>query len=165
MVTNPLLCSPPSSIKDLQQQWLNNSTQAFINHLIANTNLPICIFQLPETLTSQKPDLYIPQRMGLGPIHHFRTDLYSKQQQLKIISTKAVLKPYNITPEFPKTLLEKLTHLVPEVRCGYELYFDITDECLAWVFIVDALFLLDVLSKVADALSSEPADVHHRFGK
>ncbi|KAD6454481.1 hypothetical protein E3N88_09187 [Mikania micrantha] len=100
MATSPLLCSPPSSTKDLQQHWLNNSSQAFINHLHANTNLPICIFQIPETLTSQKPDHYIPQRM--------------------------------------------------EVRCGYELYFDITDECLAWVFIVDALFLLDVLSKVAD---------------
>ncbi|XP_076935946.1 putative UPF0481 protein At3g02645 [Bidens hawaiensis] len=147
--TTPLLSSPPSTITDLQQYWLNNSTNTFINHLNTNTNLQTCIFQLPETLTSEKPDSYIPNHIGLGPIQHFRTDLYTKQEQLKLTTSKTFLEPCNVTPEFHKTLHNKLTELVPQVRCCYDLYFNTSDECLSWVFVVDAIFLLDVILKVS----------------
>ncbi|KAI3670856.1 hypothetical protein L1987_87498 [Smallanthus sonchifolius] len=148
--TTPLLSSPPSSLKDLHQHWLNNSTKAFSNHLHNNTNLPICIFQLPETLTSEQPHSYIPQHIGLGPIHHFHTNLYTNQTQLKITTSKTLLKPHQTTPEFQNTLHKKLTDLIPVTRSCYELYFDVNDECLSWVFVLDALFLLNALSKVSN---------------
>ncbi|KAI3827450.1 hypothetical protein L1987_01525 [Smallanthus sonchifolius] len=148
--TTPLLSSPPSSLKDLQQYWLNNSTKAFLTHLHNDINLPTCIFQLPETLISEQPHSYIPQHIGLGPIHHFRTDLYTNQTQLKITTSKTLLKPYQTIPEFQKTLHKILTDLIPVTRSCYELYFDVNDECLSWVFVLDTLFLLNALSKVSN---------------
>ncbi|KAK1418442.1 hypothetical protein QVD17_27587 [Tagetes erecta] len=157
--TTPFVSSSTSSINDLQQHsWLNNSTQIFTNHLQLNTSLPVCIFHLPETLTSQKPSSYTPNHIGLGPIHHFRTNLYTKQEQLKLTATKTTLQPYNITPQFLKTLHQKLIHLVPLIRCCYDLYFDVNDECLAWVFVLDSLFLLDLLSQVAKGCVLETLD-------
>ncbi|KAJ0524704.1 hypothetical protein HanHA300_Chr09g0303581 [Helianthus annuus] len=148
--TPPLLSSPPSSIQDLQQYWLPNSTQTLINHLHLTTNLQTSIFHLPETLTSENQNSYIPNHIGLGPIHHFSTNLYSKQTQLKIITTKTILKPYKISQEFIKVVHKKVTDIVPAARCCYDLYFNVSDDTLAWVFVLDALFLLDILLKVSD---------------
>ncbi|KAI3701529.1 hypothetical protein L6452_26685 [Arctium lappa] len=155
--TAPLLSSP-SSIKDLQQQqqqWVNHITKTFENYLHIDTNLPICIFHLPETLTTQKPDSYIPQHIGLGPIHHFQTELYTKQEQLKLITARTILKSHKITSEFEQKILVILHKVVPEARCCYDLYFDnIDDNTLAWVFALDGLFLLDVLSKESSSDST-----------
>ncbi|XP_024980958.1 putative UPF0481 protein At3g02645 [Cynara cardunculus var. scolymus] len=150
--TTPLLSSP-SSITDLQQ-WVNHINKTFENYLQVDTNLPICIFQLPEAITTDKPESYVPQHIALGPIHHFRTELYSKQEQLKLITARTVLKPYNITSKFDQAVLVTLRKVVPEARCCYDLYFDIDDNTLAWVFALDGLFLLDVLSKETEEGSS-----------
>nr|XP_043629720.1 putative UPF0481 protein At3g02645 [Erigeron canadensis] len=146
---DPILSYPPSSIKNMQQ-WLNHLTKTFNNHLQTNTYLPICIFQIPETLSSQKPASYIPQHIGLGPIHHFQTSLlHNKQKQLKLITSKNILTRYKVTSDFQKVIQEKLIVVVPLARSCYDIYFDIEDECLAWVFAIDALFLLSILLKEA----------------
>ncbi|CAH1449152.1 unnamed protein product [Lactuca virosa] len=147
------LSSPPSSTEDLQQ-WRKDITKALQNLLSSNTTLPICIFKLPEPLTSEKPDSYVPQHIGLGPIHHFRTDLYSKQEKLKIVTANIILKPCNITTEFEKIVQESLINIVPVAEYCYDLPFDIDDDVLACVFAIDALVLLDVLSKVRDGRST-----------
>ncbi|KAI3701528.1 hypothetical protein L6452_26684 [Arctium lappa] len=149
-----LLSTSPSSIEYLQQ-WADRISKTFENHLLVDTDLPVCIFQVPETLTTENPDSYLPQRIGLGPIHHFQTQLYSKQEQRKLTIAKTVLKPYRITSDFTKIIVEILKQLVPEVRYCYDLYFDINDDNLAWVFAIDGLFLLDILSKVSEGDSLE----------
>ncbi|KAM0031104.1 hypothetical protein Hdeb2414_s0017g00504761 [Helianthus debilis subsp. tardiflorus] len=154
--TPPLLSSPPSSIQDLQQYWLPNSTQTLINHLHLTTNLQTSIFQLPQTLTSENQNSYIPNHIGLGPIHHFSTNLYSQQTQLKIITTKTILKPYyNITQEFLKVVHKKVTDIVPAARCCYDLYFNVSDDTLAWVsdWEVDDFDLVNLLVKFCETRS------------
>ncbi|KAJ9551022.1 hypothetical protein OSB04_015067 [Centaurea solstitialis] len=151
--TSPLLSTSPSSIEDLQQ-WADRFSKTFENHLLVDTDLPVCIFQVPETITTENPESYVPKHIGLGPIHHFQTELY-KQEQRKLMIAKTVLKPYRISSDFAKIVVEILKQLVPEVRCCYDLYFDIGDDDLAWVFALDGLFLLDVISKVSEGDSLE----------
>ncbi|PWA89395.1 hypothetical protein CTI12_AA110870 [Artemisia annua] len=150
--TNSLVLSSPPSTTNNLQQWLNNFIKTFYNHLHLNTNLPICIFQLPQTLTTQKPNSYTPQHIGLGPIHHFETNLYTNQQQLKLITSKTILAPFINTSQFDTIVQDHLVGIVPLARCCYDVYFDINDECLAWVLAIDALYLLDIMSKVTNGL-------------
>ncbi|KAL4564059.1 hypothetical protein LXL04_028109 [Taraxacum kok-saghyz] len=143
-----------SSIED-PQQWVNRISKTFQNHLLVDTDLPVCIFKVPENFTTEKPESYIPQTIGLGPIHHFQTQLYSKREQLKLETAKTMLKPYRITSNFTEIVIESLKQFIPEVRCCYELYFDVDDNTLAWVFALDGLFLLDLLSKISEGDSLE----------
>ncbi|XP_024965175.1 putative UPF0481 protein At3g02645, partial [Cynara cardunculus var. scolymus] len=151
---SPLLSTSPSSVADLQQ-WADRFSKNFQNHLLVDTDLPVCIFQVPETLTTENPESYVPQHIGMGPIHHFQTEVYSKQEQRKLTTAKTVLKPYRITSDFAKIVVEILQQLVPEIRCCYDLYFDISDDHLAWVFALDGIFLLDILSNVSEGGSLE----------
>ena len=50
---------------------------------------------------------------------------------------------------------ESLVNLVPVAEYCYDLPFDIKNDVLAWVFAIDAVVLLDVLSKVRDGRSTE----------
>ncbi|KAF5812866.1 hypothetical protein HanRHA438_Chr03g0102801 [Helianthus annuus] len=149
----PSISSSPSSIDN--PQWVFRISKTFETHLQVDTDLPICIFQVPETLITENRESYVPKCIGLGPIHHFHTDLYSNQEQLKLATAKTALTPYKIASHFEKTVIENLKQLVPEVRCCYDSYFDVDDDMLAWVFAIDGVFLIDILSKVSEGNSLE----------
>ncbi|KAI3805420.1 hypothetical protein L1987_27783 [Smallanthus sonchifolius] len=144
----------PSSFED-SHQWVIRISKTFETHLLVDTDLPICIFQVPETLINENRDSYVPKSIGLGPIHHFHTELYSNLEQLKLTTSKTVLTPYKIASHFTKTVVENLKQLVPEVRCCYDSYFDVDDDTLAWVFALDGVFLIDMLSKLSEGDSLE----------
>nr|XP_043629719.1 putative UPF0481 protein At3g02645 [Erigeron canadensis] len=146
--------SSSSTIED-PQKWVNRISKTFESHILVDTDLPICIFQVPKTLTTEKQESYVPQFIGLGPIHHFHTERYSNQEQLKLMTSKTMLAPYKITSDFTKIVIENLIQLIPELRCCYDLYFDVNDDTLAWVFAIDGLFMIDVLSKVSNGDSLE----------
>ncbi|KAI3750889.1 hypothetical protein L2E82_21784 [Cichorium intybus] len=149
----PFLSSPPSSTEDLEQ-WLIDIPQTLESLLYSETTLPICIFKLQETRTSEKPDAYVPQHIGLGPIHHFRTDIYSKQEKLKLVKANKIIRNY-ITSEFEKIVQESLIDLVPVAEYCYDLQFDIENDVLAWVFAIDAVVVLGILSTVSDGHRTE----------
>ncbi|PWA41548.1 hypothetical protein CTI12_AA552980 [Artemisia annua] len=156
MVPSITLLPSSSSPIEITQQWVNRISKTFKDHLQVDTDLPIYIFQVPENLTIEKKESYVPNKILLGPIHHFRTELYtSKQEQLKLTTAKKVLTPYKITSSFDKIVVERLKELVPELRCCYDLYFDVDDDTLSWVFAIDGIFLIDILSKVSEGDSLE----------
>ncbi|XP_076909135.1 putative UPF0481 protein At3g02645 [Bidens hawaiensis] len=142
----------PSSIND-PQQWVIQISKTFETHLQVDTDLPVCIFQVPESLITENRESYVPKHIGLGPIHHFHTDLYSIQEQLKLTTAKTILTPYKIASNFTKIVVDNLIQLVPEARCCYESYFNIDDDTLAWVFALDGVFLIDILLKVSEGNS------------
>ncbi|KAI3754413.1 hypothetical protein L1987_54196 [Smallanthus sonchifolius] len=144
----------PSSIEP-SHQWVIRISKTFETHLLVDTDLPICIFHVPETLINENRESFVPKRIGLGPIHHFHTELYSNQEQLKLTTSKTVLTPYKTASHFTKTVIENLKQLVPEVRCCYDSYFDVDDDTLAWVFALDGVFLIDMLSKLSEQDSLE----------
>lgn len=49
---------------------------AHMNHnYITNSHVRPCVFLVPNRLKEAKPEPYVPQRLGLGPYHHFRPEL------------------------------------------------------------------------------------------
>ncbi|MFS7981331.1 hypothetical protein Hanom_Chr10g00949661 [Helianthus anomalus] len=104
---------------------------------------PVSLFQVPETVTQQKPEAYEPQQIGLGPIHHFRPLPYKKMEHKKVAVMRKVLKDYDIK-DYKLQVLDKVRKFVPTVRSCYDMFLQDDDDSLARVFAIDGLFLLDL---------------------
>ncbi|KAL8189585.1 hypothetical protein R6Q57_029151 [Mikania cordata] len=105
---------------------------------------PVSLFQVPETITSKKPEAYEPQHIGLGPVHHFRPRPYKKMEQKKLGVIRKVLKDYEIK-DYKLHVLDKVEKLVPIVRSCYDTFLQDDDDSLARIFAIDGLFLHNLL--------------------
>lgn len=149
----PLLCTSPASVEDVQK-WVDHIPRTLQSQLSAGTILPVSIFKLPDSRISDNPNSYLPEEIGIGPIHHFRSDLYNREQ-IKLVTAQEVLKPYNITSEYETIVKERLIPLVTIARSCYDINFDIGNTPLAWVYSIDVVVLLDILMKVTEGKPSE----------
>ncbi|XP_010250392.1 PREDICTED: putative UPF0481 protein At3g02645 [Nelumbo nucifera] len=107
-----------------------------------NGSTPVCIFNVPKTLMSSKPESYIPQQVALGPYHYWRPELY-EMERYKLSAAKRTQKQLQCI-KF-QHLVDQLTKLEPRIRSCYHKYLDFNGETLAWMMAVDASFLLEFL--------------------
>jgi len=103
---------------------------------------PVCICEVPESLTSTMREAFIPQFVGLGPYHHFREGLVFSDQQ-KLAAARRVLKhflPKNSIDLFQRRISNFDSHIQtffhPDVASTYNLH------TLSYVLTVDGLFVL-----------------------
>ncbi|CAJ1952387.1 unnamed protein product [Sphenostylis stenocarpa] len=117
-----------------------------INQLVSETNLsilnkmPVCIYQVPKSLSSAKPEAFAPQLIAIGPYTHFRPELYP-MERFKVFAAKGVLnhfKKYDL-----KQLVAQLHSTGPFIRASYHKYLDLKEETLLYTIAIDGLFLLD----------------------
>ncbi|KAF2320966.1 hypothetical protein GH714_032243 [Hevea brasiliensis] len=101
-----------------------------------------CIFQVPKSVSSIKPEAFIPQRIALGPYHHFRPKFY-KMQKCKLHEVQIVHQRLKL-PEF-QLLFDQLKRKVKDVRGYYHEHLDIHDDTLSWIMVIDGLFLLQLI--------------------
>ncbi|KAK7270739.1 hypothetical protein RJT34_26130 [Clitoria ternatea] len=124
-----------------------------INQLVDETNLtvlnqiPVCVYQVPKSLSSVKPQAFSPQLIGIGPYNHFRNDLYP-MERLKIFGAKRILDHFN--KHNLKQLVEQLHNSGPYIRACYHKYLDLKDDTLLYTMAIDALFLLDFFHSYVD---------------
>nr|GEV13162.1 hypothetical protein [Tanacetum cinerariifolium] len=137
--TNPSMVSDPN-----EQKWVSE-IEEILNHLLEiNVEIPhVSVCQLPETITTKKPEAYEPQQVGVGPIHHFRPQTYKKMEQKKLDAVRKVLRDYEIK-DYKVTVLDKVRKLVPVVRSCYDMFLQGDDDSLAWIFSIDGIFLLNL---------------------
>nr|GEW26616.1 hypothetical protein [Tanacetum cinerariifolium] len=138
--TYPPLISDPRN-----QKWVGEISE--ILHQQLNVNIRpavVSIFQVPETITTEKPEAYEPQLIALGPYHHFRPLPYKKMEQKKLVSVQRVLD-YHEYLNFDISVLKEVRKLVPFVRASYDTFLEYDNVSMAWVFSIDALFLLYLL--------------------
>ncbi|CAK9148625.1 unnamed protein product [Ilex paraguariensis] len=105
-----------------------------------------CISIVPETLRAEKPEAYAPKRIGLGPYHHFRPDLYDHMERKKLTIMKSAVKP-DENGKFPQTMINKLKELEPKLRPCYDKLLDLDGETLAWIWAIDGFYLYQNLCK------------------
>ncbi|PON55198.1 hypothetical protein TorRG33x02_300210 [Trema orientale] len=106
--------------------------------------IPISIFKLPDSLIDAKPEAYVPKQVGLGPLHHMRSEL-QQMQMYKAMEARRFHKGFK-SVDF-HTLVEVLDKIAASsVRASYNIYLEITDDVLACIMAVDGLFLFDLLS-------------------
>ncbi|KAJ0744882.1 hypothetical protein HanPI659440_Chr10g0392651 [Helianthus annuus] len=118
-----------------------------LNHQLEidiETTPSISLFQVPETITSKKPEAYEPQQVGIGPIHHFLPRQYDMMEQKKLAVIQRAIKTYNIK-DYKLHILDKVRKLVPTVRSCYDMFLKDDDDTLARVFAIDGVFLLILL--------------------
>ncbi|XP_071715212.1 putative UPF0481 protein At3g02645 [Rutidosis leptorrhynchoides] len=133
-----------------EQRWVDQISRKFIREVaisISDEN-PICIFNVPKTITVFKPKAYVPQVIALGPYHHMDPLLYH-MERYKISCAKWLFNQTrhfrHENNKFQELLIDKLKKLDPLVRGCYHNYLDFDDDTLFWIFAIDGLFLLNLL--------------------
>ncbi|KAK9078806.1 hypothetical protein SSX86_002864 [Deinandra increscens subsp. villosa] len=127
------------------QPWVDQMRKTLKTQIAVPIDTPpLSIFSIPQTLKDEKPEAYAPQRIGLGPKHHFQTELYQNMQQNKLTAIKRVVKPHQI-PDLEDQVAEKIKQIIPVVFACYDSFPEMSEDAFAWLFAIDGLFLLDQL--------------------
>ncbi|GLT64033.1 hypothetical protein SLA2020_365500 [Shorea laevis] len=127
------------------QEWVIQISRALEEDLEDNTEegfLPVTIFSVPKTLISLKPEAYIPQLVAIGPYHHQRLELF-EMEHYKLTSAKRVQKKLQQIKFCD--LVNHIAESDSTVRACYHRFLEFDQETLAWIFAIDASFLLEYL--------------------
>ncbi|KAJ7970108.1 Plant protein of unknown function (DUF247) [Quillaja saponaria] len=131
---------------DDENHWIVHINKIFTELEDDTEKLPVCVFHVPKSLSSSKPEDYVPQLIALGPYHHFRSELYP-MERFKLTAAKRILKQFrNIEIE---QLISELESLSSSLRACYHKYLDFADKTLACIMAIDGLFFIDLLNGYA----------------
>ncbi|XP_042508156.1 putative UPF0481 protein At3g02645 [Macadamia integrifolia] len=125
-----------------EHRWVIQIRQMLEEELEDDAGFPVCIFNIPKTLLSVKPDCFIPHQIALGPYHHWREELYEMESHKVAAARRAQRQFQSLKFE---NLVEEMKKLMPKIRGCYNKYLDLSGEALAWMLAVDACFLLEFL--------------------
>ncbi|KAM0017970.1 hypothetical protein Hdeb2414_s0027g00693961 [Helianthus debilis subsp. tardiflorus] len=129
-----------------ERPWVDQISETLKTQIAITIDTPpVSVFEIPKHLKAEKLEAYVPQRVGLGPNHHFQPELYHKMEQKKFTAVKRVLKPHQVH-DYEQEFVEKVKKIVPLVRDCYDFYHDADDNMLAWLFTIDGMFLIDLLN-------------------
>ncbi|KAK1437428.1 hypothetical protein QVD17_03219 [Tagetes erecta] len=132
-----------SNVDFTRKRWVDQIRKNFNEEAgIDVSNIPVCVFNVPKSISRFKPEAYLPQAIALGPYHHFEGHLY-QMERYKVAVVKAFLDPYQVH-SFEPLVIDKLKKIEPMIRACYHKYLDLNGDTLAWVFAIDGLFLLDL---------------------
>lgn len=154
-----------ASHENQYQQFVVNISDVFGSD---DTDVPICVFKVPNSLSASMPEAYIPQIVGLGNIHHHECQT-AAMQTYKIKMAKNIHRGFGRI-EFPQ-LIGRLRMLVPAIRSCYQMYLIANDTAIAIEMAIDGLFLFKLLccygigkedlssSNILRGLVDHPADI------
>ncbi|KAJ0745235.1 hypothetical protein HanPI659440_Chr10g0396541 [Helianthus annuus] len=129
-----------------ERPWVDQISETLKTQIAITIDTPpVSIFEIPKNLKAEKLEAYVPQRVGVGPNHHFQPELYHKMEQKKLTAVKSVLKPHQVH-DYEQEFVEKVKKIVPLVRDCYDFYHDADDNKLAWLFTIDGMFLIHLLN-------------------
>ncbi|CAL1399646.1 unnamed protein product [Linum trigynum] len=169
--------SPPSTILNSQfteAKWMLQTEENLKLDLEKVTQSLLCVVRIPGSLkqAQQRPPgadecycSYTPQLIGLGPFHHFRSDLY-QMEPIKLAIAKRGLARFGLSSL--RDLADLLSPLLPSIQACYGLHLDLQDDTLARVVAIDGLFLIEflhneelvILSSVAPCFSKRKLSPH-----
>ncbi|KAB1202277.1 hypothetical protein CJ030_MR8G010111 [Morella rubra] len=99
-------------------------------------DFPVCVFKVPNSLSATKPEAYCPQVVGLGPLHHNRSEL-ATMQMYKISVARKIHRGFGRRDGF-KTLIKGISlKLMPSVRACYQMYLMDNDSQVACIMAID----------------------------
>ncbi|KAG2700231.1 hypothetical protein I3843_07G221500 [Carya illinoinensis] len=130
---------PPKLTHD--HEWVIQISRAIEEGLEKDDDEPVptSIFSVPKTLMSIKPETYTPQLVALGPYHHQRLELL-EMEHYKLASAMRVQK--HIKEIKFRDLVNRIAESDCTIRASYHRLLVFDKETLAWIFAIDAAFIL-----------------------
>ncbi|XP_052198802.1 putative UPF0481 protein At3g02645 [Diospyros lotus] len=125
-----------------EERWIEQVSKILEKEVMIDIDLPVSIFRAPAALSAFKPQAYMPRLVGLGPYHHFRSELY-EMERCKLAAAGRLQKMFHGI-KFEQ-LVYKLDELEQQVRACYHKYLDIEGHTLSWILAIDGLFLIDFI--------------------
>ncbi|XP_052198396.1 putative UPF0481 protein At3g02645 [Diospyros lotus] len=125
-----------------EERWIKQVSKILEKEVMIDIDVPVSIFRAPAALSAFKPQAYVPRLVGLGPYHHFRSELY-EMERCKLAAAGRLQKMFR-SIKFEQ-LVDKLEELEQEVRACYHKYLDIEGHTLSWIMAIDGLFLIDFI--------------------
>nr|XP_043617909.1 putative UPF0481 protein At3g02645 [Erigeron canadensis] len=128
-------------------KWLESMKIFFENNNHSNNNNQIqkphiSIFSVPKVLLATHPQSYIPQQVALGPLHHWRPEVY----EMQTYKLERALKTQTLmNARFDRIVDTMKKNDEKRIRGCYHRFLNISDDALMWMLIVDVAFLLDFL--------------------
>ncbi|KAG7025196.1 putative UPF0481 protein, partial [Cucurbita argyrosperma subsp. argyrosperma] len=132
-----------------------------INQLLDPNNLqtalqtPTSIFKLPNSITNSMPQAYFPRHIALGPYHHFKNELY-QMELYKLDNAINAIESFKL-PQLHQIAAD-LEQFDIKIRSCYNKFLDFGAEALAWIMLIDGLFLVQIL-----AISNDEKDELRRM--
>ncbi|XP_022925374.1 putative UPF0481 protein At3g02645 [Cucurbita moschata] len=120
-----------------------------INQLLDPNNLqtalqtPTSIFKLPNSITNSMPQAYFPRHIALGPYHHFQNELY-QMELYKLDNAINAIESFKL-PQLHQIAAD-LEQFDIKIRSCYNKFLDFGAEALAWIMLIDGLFLVQILA-------------------
>lgn len=105
-------------------------------------NPPYCISKAPKAIRSIKEEAVVPQRIAIGPYHHFKSNLY-KMEKCKLEHVKVAHQHLQL-PSF-ELLVDHFQTNATRLRGYYQEVLDVSDDTLSWIMVIDGLFLLQLI--------------------
>ncbi|XP_042508161.1 putative UPF0481 protein At3g02645 [Macadamia integrifolia] len=140
-----------------EHRWVIQIRRIVEEELEDEVEFPVCIFDVPKTLLSVKPECFIPHQIALGPYHHWREELYEMESH-KVAAARRARRQFQ-SLKF-ENLVEEMKKLMPKIRGCYNKYLDLSGETLAWMLAVDVCFLLEFLQIYAIKEGKIQTEVH-----
>ncbi|KAI3803044.1 hypothetical protein L1987_31192 [Smallanthus sonchifolius] len=138
-----------------EQQWVDQISKNFDDEGGDDlSDVPVCVFSVPKATSRFKPEAYVPLAIALGPYHHFETSLY-QMERFKVAAVKAILSADQVL-SFESLVINRLVEKEPMIRACYHKYINIQDHTLAWIFAIDGLFLIGLLTHYVDISTLMP---------
>nr|XP_043629891.1 putative UPF0481 protein At3g02645 [Erigeron canadensis] len=122
--------------------WLEQISNSMKTNASVNKDneTTLCIFAVPESFVEENPEAYKPQKLGLGPYHHFRDAVY-KSEWDKVATVRSMLNEDHVN-QFNDLVAKKIRPLYGIVHAFYGNFFDMDADTFSWMFAIDGLFLL-----------------------
>ncbi|GLJ25735.1 hypothetical protein SUGI_0492660 [Cryptomeria japonica] len=150
-----------------QDEWILQIRHGLCedNELVEEeSELRICVFNVPKELLVVKTEAYIPQSVSIGPYHRWKPELY-EMERYKVGAARRYQK--RIAAQKFEVVVEELRKYEWQIRSCYHKYLDFSEEALALLMALDAAFVLECLqfyAKQADKTSQEVSSEVKQLG-
>ncbi|XP_059277765.1 putative UPF0481 protein At3g02645 [Lycium ferocissimum] len=128
-----------------EQRWVNETIRTFTSELTVGTETTTCVFQVPKIIAETKPQVYTPQKIGLGPYQHLGPQLLATNRHHKLTIARSCLNDHQVQ-DFANKVINKLCLVMEPIRGYYDKHLDLEGQTLAWILAIDSLYMLHLLN-------------------
>ncbi|KAH9303346.1 hypothetical protein KI387_014929 [Taxus chinensis] len=132
-----------------EDEWLIHVKEGLHSHSPIARPPTVCIFTVPKILIDFNRHAYVPQAVSIGPSYHANKDLSDMDSHKLRAAQKMMGRIPPGTGTDINFVVSEIEKMDGQIRGAYEKILDCNSETLAWMMLLDASFLLELLRTLA----------------